>query len=321
MKLRYLLIILAILTFKNVNASTITGHLQDMDNHQYIENVSIIIYTQEKAQQVVAVTDSNGKYTLSIPKQWLDGEYFLTITHKDYYTVNGVVLVKDGQVRNFYMKKKHSEVEATIEEEENKEETETQRKDILPTSNIVFLIDVSSSMNYEDKIDNLKVALKHLTSLLRDSDKVSIVTYSTEAKVHMQTTSGIDKDKIYNSIDNLICGGATMGGLGLDLAYKVAKNKYDKEENNKIILVTDGAFTSTKTRENKSMDRLIRKMYSEQIALSVFSFGTSVRPKTKDNLKKLSDLGGGHYAHIEDEVTAKEEMVNEAKSIGVFNTK
>lgn len=294
----------------NVNASTITGHLQDIDNNEHIENVSLMIYTQERTQQLVAVTDSNGRYSLSIPKQWLEGEYFVTITHQDYYTVNGVVLIKDNQVRNFYMKKKVSEEELVIDD---------QKEDLLPTSNLVFLIDVSSSMNTEDRIEILKIALKHLTSLLRASDRVSIVTYATEAKVHMPTTSGQDKEIIYSSIDNLVCGGSTMGGLGLDVAYKIARKKYIKEANNKVILVTDGAFTSTKTRENISMERLIKKMHSEKIALSVFSFGNTVRPRTKHNLKKLSDLGGGNYAHIDDEAEAIEEMVNEAKSIEFIN--
>src|SRR5690554_3082595 len=128
----------------NVNASTITGHLQDIDNNEHIENVSLMIYTQERTQQLVAVTDSNGRYSLSIPKQWLEGEYFVTITHQDYYTVNGVVLIKDGQVRNFYMKKKVSEEELVIDD---------QKENLLPTSNLVFLIDVSSSMNTEDRIE------------------------------------------------------------------------------------------------------------------------------------------------------------------------
>lgn len=281
-----------------------------MDDNQGVKNATLLVQTQNNTQSITAVTDSLGKFVLTIPAQWLEGEYNITITNNDYYSVKGVVLIKDGQERTFFMKRK------TIKTPDIKEAKKTD-KEIFPTGNLVFLIDVSSSMNTDGKIDMLKVALKHLTSLLRPTDKVSIVTYSTTASIHMNTTYGDEKEKIYHAIDNLVCAGITMGGLGLDLAYKVAKKKYLKDENNKVILVTDGAFTSTSTKKNKSMDKLIEKMHSEHIALSVFSFG-NIRPKTKDNLERLSQLGGGHYAHIDSEEEAKREMVHEAKSFGVF---
>lgn len=302
-------------------AATIHGHVTDMDNQQAIANATLIISQNNNPQQFVAITDSHGVYTLSTPPQMLEGEFLLKITHHDYYTVHGVVLVKDQATRNFSMKIAKKVIEEIQEEviiaEEEVEVEKENTVDLAPTSNLVFLIDVSASMNFNDRIGMLKTSLQHLASLLRPTDKVSIVTYSTEAKVHMKTTTGDNITQIQEAIEELSCGGVTMGGRGLDLAYKVAKSKYIKEENNRIILVTDGIFTSTKTRTNNSMDKLIRKMKNENIYLSVFSFG-DIRPRIMDNLKTLANLGGGNYAHIDSEEKGFKEMAKEAKRIGML---
>lgn len=291
------------------NAITFTGTIYDMDSRQKVENAQISIFVKGSNEMIQAVTDSNGLYSVSLPKHWIEMEYSMTLVHNNFYTVNGVVLVKDAAVRDFFMKR-IAETAPIIPVAEIEKP--------MPTSNLVFLIDVSASMNEDQKIDMLKIALKQLASLLRPTDKVSIVVYSTEARVYLKTTSGDKIEKIHAAIDSLTCRGITMGGLGLDLAFTVAKKNYIKGENNKVILVTDGKFTSTETKTYNSMEKLIKRMYSRKIALTVFSFGR-LMPKTKENLKRLSDLGGGTYAHIENEEMAIEEMIDEAKNIGVFN--
>lgn len=307
--MKYFVAFISIIFALSVNADiSFSGKILDMDSKEEIENAQIQIFVKGSTEIIQTKTDSNGFYTLTLPKNWIEMEYSLSLTHENYYTVNGVVLVKDGATRDFYMKKiAIPSPQITIIKE-----------DPLPTSNLVFLIDVSASMNEENKIDMLKIALKQLASLLRPSDKVSIVVYSTDARIYMKTTTGDNVTKIHAAIDSLTCKGITMGGLGLDLAYTVAKKNYIKGENNKVILVTDGKFTSTETKQYNTMEKLIKKMYSKKIALTVFSFGR-LMPKTKENLKKLSDLGGGTYAHIENEEMAIEEMIDEAKNIGVFN--
>lgn len=291
-------------------AISFNGHIYDMDSKEPVKNASLTIFIKGTNEKYTTVTDSSGAYIMQLPEEWLEGEYSMTLIHQTHYTVNGIVLVKEQAIRDFYMKNIPGQGFELVQEEE----TEAP----IPTSNLVFLIDVSASMNEDGKIDMLKIALKQLAALLRPTDKVSIVIYSTEARIYMKTTSGDNVAKIHAAIDSLTCKGITMGGLGLDLAFTVAKKNYIKGENNKIILVTDGKFTSTESKEHKTMEKLIKKMYSRKIALTVFSFGR-LMPKTKDNLRKLSELGGGTYAHIENEEMAIEEMIDEAKNIGVFN--
>ncbi|MCO5248360.1 MAG: VWA domain-containing protein [Chitinophagales bacterium] len=182
------------------------------------------------------------------------------------------------------------------------------------------MIDISASMNQEGKIDTLKYALKHLIQLLKPTDRISIVTYSNFAKLYMDTKDGTRKDDITQAIDRITCYGFTNGGQGLDLAFKTAVKNYIKDGNNKVILVTDGIFTTTKNKENKSMEKMVKQMYNKKIALSAFSFG-DIEQEAKDYLSRLSKLGGGSYAHIQDTPTAKTVMKKEALRIGAFNSK
>ncbi|HUH73937.1 MAG TPA: VWA domain-containing protein [Chitinophagales bacterium] len=294
----------------NIFAISFNGHIYDMDTKKPIPNAEMFIFVKGVNTHVKAQSDSLGKYIIDLPDTWIEGEYNMRIQNEFYYTVNGIVLVKNGAIRDFYIKQipsSSSIIDIPLEEADVP----------MPTSNLVFLIDVSKSMNQDGKIDMLKIALKKLASLLRNSDKVSIVTYSTVANVYMKTTPGDNLEKINTAIDDLKCYGITMGGLGLDLAFSVAKKNYIKDANNKVILVTDGQFTSTESKQYSSMEKLIKKMRSKKIALTVFSFGNLVE-RTKSNLRMLSEIGGGTYAHIDNEQLAIEEMVDEAKNLGVF---
>ncbi|MCO5231924.1 MAG: VWA domain-containing protein [Chitinophagales bacterium] len=282
-----------------------------MDTKAPIQYAYLSVFIKGTNEIFNAVSDSNGYYSITVPDTWIEAEYGMRLEHGLYYLVNGIVLVKNEAVRDFYMKLKNIETVENLQEEKVVEEAP------MPTSNIVFLIDVSKSMNEDHKIDMLKVAMKKLASLLRDTDKISIVTYSTDAQIYMKTTTGKEIDKINAAIDALKCNGITMSGLGLELAFSVAKKNYIKGQNNKVILNTDGIFTSTQSKQYKTMEKLIEKMRSKKIALTVFSYG-DLMPRTKDNLRKMSELGGGTYAHIESNQMAIEEVVDEAKNIGVF---
>ncbi|MCO5232820.1 MAG: VWA domain-containing protein [Chitinophagales bacterium] len=283
-----------------------------METKTPIEYAKLSVFVKGTSDIYSATSDSNGFYSISVPDTWIEAEYGMRLEHGLYYLVNGIVLVKNEAIRDFYMKRKEIEaledtlVEKTVEEA------------LMPTSNIVFLIDVSKSMNEEHKIEILKIAMKKLASLLRDSDKLSIVTYSTDAQIYLKTTTGAQLERINEAIDALKCNGITMSGLGLELAFHVAKKNYIKGQNNKVILNTDGIFTSTQSKQYKTMEKLIEKMRSKKIALTVFSYG-DLMPKTKDNLRKMSVLGGGTYAHIENKEMAIEEVVDEAKNLGVFD--
>lgn len=115
--------------------------------------------------------------------------------------------------------------------------------DKLPVSNLVFLIDVSGSMYGPQRLGLVQSSLKLLVNNLRDEDRVAIVVYSGSAGEKLPSTSGSDKQKIREAIDELTAGGSTAGGAGIKLAYKIAKQNFVKGGNNRIILCTDGDFS------------------------------------------------------------------------------
>lgn len=128
----------------------------------------------------------------------------------------------------------------------------------LPASNLVFLIDVSGSMSDVNKLPLLKSAFKMLVEQLRPEDKVSIVVYAGAAGCVLPSTSGDEKDKIIEALSNLQAGGSTAGGAGINLAYKIAKDNFVKEGNNRIILATDGDF-NVGASSNEAMEDLIEQ--------------------------------------------------------------
>lgn len=341
--MRNFFVVLIALMLSNVHAADakmrITGTIMDMDTKKPVDKAEVVITIRGSNMTARGTSDANGQFQIEFPDFWPPGEHPLEIRCFGYYQVQGIVLVQDGAIRNFYMKSipQKSPIELrpdlVINDTLPTKPVETPTPPLVktdtpiveskpeikrpPTSNLVFLIDVSSSMNEEDRMSVVKVALTHLAGLLRPSDKVSIVTYSSTAKLYLPPSGADKRELIKNHIDSLKCDGTTMGGLGLDMAYKVARQNYIPGENNKVILITDGLFTSTDTKSYRSMEKLISKGYESKVALTVFSVG-KVSQKVKDNLRKMSEMGGGTYAHLEDATMAKDEMVDEANNLGVF---
>src|SRR5690606_28963359 len=112
----------------------------------------------------------------------------------------------------------------------------------LPRSNLVFLMDVSGSMNSPDKLPLLKAAFRLLVNNLTEKDRVAIAVYAGAAGLVLPSTPGSEKGRILAAINNLAAGGSTAGGAGIQLAYKVAQDNFIKGGNNRIILATDGDF-------------------------------------------------------------------------------
>lgn len=178
----------------------------------------------------------------------------------------------------------------------------------LPPSNLVFLIDVSGSMNAPNRLPLLKTTFKMLVKQLREQDKVSIVVYAGQAGQVLEPTSGSEKEKIITAIDNLQAGGSTAGGEGIQLAYKIAKETFITEGNNRVILATDGDFNVGISSEGE-LTRLIEERRNDGIALSVLGFGMG---NIKDNkMEALADKGNGNYAYIDNALEAKKVMVGQ----------
>lgn len=178
----------------------------------------------------------------------------------------------------------------------------------LPASNLVFLLDVSGSMFAQNKLPLLKSGLKMLVDQLREEDKVSIVVYAGAAGCVLPPTSGKEKGKIIEAIQNLQAGGSTAGGAGIELAYKIAKENFVKEGNNRIILATDGDF-NVGASSNEAMEDLIEQKRKEGVFLTVLGFGMGNYKDSK--MEILADKGNGNYAYIDNILEAKKVLVNE----------
>lgn len=178
----------------------------------------------------------------------------------------------------------------------------------FPSSNLVFLIDVSGSMESPNKLPLLKASFKMLVEELRPQDYVSIVVYAGAAGLVLEPTSGDNKRKIIKALDQLQAGGSTAGGEGINLAYAVAKEHFKEGGNNRVILATDGDFNVGES-SNASMERLIEEKRKDGIFLTVLGFGMGNYKDSK--MEILSDKGNGNYAYIDNITEARKVLVTE----------
>ncbi|MFH6985151.1 vWA domain-containing protein [Marinoscillum luteum] len=178
----------------------------------------------------------------------------------------------------------------------------------LPPSNIVFLLDVSGSMNAPNKLPLLISSLKMLTNELRPQDQVAIVVYAGAAGLVLPPTDGANKSAIIEALENLEAGGSTAGGAGIKLAYKVAKEHFVEGGNNRVILATDGDF-NIGASSNGEMQRLIEEKREEGVFLTVLGFGMGNYKDSK--METLADKGNGNYAYIDNILEAKKVLVTE----------
>jgi Ca-activated chloride channel family protein len=181
-------------------------------------------------------------------------------------------------------------------------------KENLPASNIVFLIDVSGSMNTPNKLPLLKSAFRMFVNQLREQDKVSIVVYAGAAGIVLEPTCGNEKIKIMESLEKLSAGGSTAGGEGLKLAYKVASENFIEGGNNRIMLATDGDF-NVGVSSNAEMERLVEKEREKGVFMTVLGFGTG--NYKDDKMEIIADKGNGNYAYIDNIQEAKKVLINE----------
>ena len=178
----------------------------------------------------------------------------------------------------------------------------------IPASNFVFLIDVSGSMESPNRLPLVKSSLKLLTNNLRDKDHVSIVVYAGAAGEVLPSTSGVDKQKIFEALDALSAGGSTAGGAGIELAYKVAQKNFIKDGNNRVILCTDGDFNVGVSSE-KGLENLIEEKRKTGIYLTVLGYGMGNYKDSK--LQILSQKGNGNHAYIDNLQEANRVLVQE----------
>lgn len=178
----------------------------------------------------------------------------------------------------------------------------------LPASNLVFLVDVSGSMQSPNKLGLLKKSLKLLTKQLTKKDKVSMVVYAGASGVVLEPTSGGQKITIEQAIDKLQAGGSTNGAAGIELAYQMAQKGFIKDGINRVILATDGDFNVGMTNHEQLMD-LIESKRKTNVFFSSLGFGAG---NYNDHLmEQLANKGNGNAAYIDSLKEAKKVLVDE----------
>ena len=181
----------------------------------------------------------------------------------------------------------------------------------LPAANLVFLVDVSGSMDAEDKLPLVKKTLRLLTEQLRPEDKVSIISYASGEKLLLEPTSGREKDKILKVINGLNAAGATAGEQAIQLAYATAERHYLKSGINRIFLATDGDFNVGITNF-ESLKGLVAEKRKSGVSLTTLGFGTG--NYNERLMEQLADAGDGNYSYIDSEKEAKKVLQRQLSS-------
>lgn len=178
----------------------------------------------------------------------------------------------------------------------------------LPPMNLVFLIDVSGSMQNHNKLPLVKSGLKLLVGQMRPQDRIALVVYAGAAGVVLPSTSGANKQAILAALSRLRSGGSTAGAAGIKLAYQVARQNFLEEGNNRVILASDGDFNVGPSSQGELV-RLIEQERKNHVFLSVLGFGMG---NYKDNrMEQIANKGNGNYAYIDTILEAKKVLVTE----------
>ena len=180
--------------------------------------------------------------------------------------------------------------------------------DLIPPSNLVFLIDVSGSMDLPNRLPLLKTSFRKLVEHLRPVDTVSIVVYGSVVGVMLPPTSGSDSKKILTAIDELEPGGFTPGEAGIRQAYRLAQSTYMKNGNNRVILATDGDFNVGQKGE-KDLEELITKQKLTGVYLTCLGVGMGNYKDSK--IEILAKKGNGNFAYLDNEQEAEKVLVKE----------
>ena len=305
----------------------ISGVVKDIDTKKPVD-AAVVTIKFYAGFEYSDITDSLGNFDIKTTAIVPEGDYTILLTAKNYWSTAGFVHVTKECSRNFFIKAKAQDT-AKLEAKRietpvvNKKDSVTlivgvkdlpkTELDGYATNNLVFLIDISSSMNSPEKMPLLKESMKYLVSELRETDRVAILTFSKYVKEVLPSTAAANKNSIYKIIDELTFGSTSQGGAALEVAYKAASKNFVQKGNNRIVLASDGVFTSGES-DYKKMQQLIESGLDKKISLSIFCFGKNTE-YVKIKLKKLTSAGNGNFATITTIEEAKQRMMEEAKAV------
>ncbi len=180
-------------------------------------------------------------------------------------------------------------------------------EELYKPNNIIFLVDVSSSMKDTSKLKVMQFALHHLIEVLRPSDKVTFITYADSVKILREGLSGKDKQELNEVVDRLKAKGLTKGNKAILFSLDVALKNYISNGNNQIILATDGKFRFYPDDQKMYLS----KQGDKQVKLSTMAFGSD--KDAMKNLKEIAEIGKGNFIHIKNRAKAREQLLEEIK--------
>lgn len=184
-------------------------------------------------------------------------------------------------------------------------------KQSLPPTNLVFLVDVSGSMESADKLPLLRSSLKLLVDQMRPVDRISLVTYAGSTQVVLPPTSGGDKGTIKAAIDGLRAGGRTAGASGIELAYRAAQQSFIDGGINRILLATDGDF-NVGVSDTAELKKMVEAKRRTGISLSTLGFGTGNYNEAL--MEQIADVGDGAYSYVDNLMEGHKVLVSEMSS-------
>ncbi len=181
----------------------------------------------------------------------------------------------------------------------------------VPPRNLVFLLDVSGSMRGADRLGLVKYGMERLVETLRPTDRVSIVVYAGASGLVLPPTPGNEEEKIIGALERLEAGGSTAGAAGLELAYRTAREHFDEEGINRVILATDGDFNVGVSSRSALLEMIERERESG-VELTVLGVG---RGNLNDAMmEQLADHGNGNYAYMDSRREARKVLVEQANA-------
>jgi Ca-activated chloride channel family protein len=174
-------------------------------------------------------------------------------------------------------------------------------------NNLVFVLDVSYSMNTADRMELMKLALIELMKYVRPEDKITVVSYGSNAQVLVPTTSGANKEEIIDKVSKIKAAGMTAGGAGIKLGYRMAQHAFIPGGNNQIIVITDGAFN----KDSDDYERTIKRSAPKGYVLSVV--GIKNKPEDEVKMAEVATLGKGRFIGINSISDARTKLIEEIR--------
>lgn len=193
------------------------------------------------------------------------------------------------------------------------EEITADLSEFLPESafkpnNVVFLLDISGSMGTGDKLDLMKLSLNELIGILRDVDRMALISYANNAQVLVPTSPGSQREEVLTVVEGIKTGGKTSGAKGFRKSFQLLKKSKIEEGNNQLIVITDGAFAA---EDQKAIEKLVKQAANKGFKTTLVAI--QANSFAKDKLGLVSQLGNGSFLQIEDKASATVILVDEVR--------